>query len=33
MHDLYRPADPNDTNDKGGMEYQKLEKRTRIGKQ
>jgi hypothetical protein len=32
MHDLYRPADPNVPGDAGGIEYQKLEKTTRIGR-
>jgi hypothetical protein len=32
MHNLYRPADANFVNDKGGIEYQKLEKNSRVGK-
>ena len=32
LHELYRPPNPDITNDLGGKEYQKIEKTTRIGK-
>lgn len=32
MHELYRPADPTDPNDRGGEMYQLVERYTMIGK-
>lgn len=32
MHELYRPPNPDISNDLGGLGYQKIEKATRIGK-